>query len=244
MISFIIPAKNEERYIADCLRSILAQKIDEPFEIIVVDNQSSDGTVKVVRENFPQVKVVQQQEVGTNPARQKGFESSIGDILIFLDADVRLPKGWVKKVTATLRSKSNCVAISGPYLFYDFPYYLKILSWLYYRIVVSTWQFVATKLLRLPSFVIGGNMVIKRHALMAVGGFDTSFKFYGDDTDTGRRLLKIGTVLFNPRYEVYTSARRYKKLGIFKTIMSYLRNYFSLIYKKRVINKNDYEEIR
>ncbi|MCL5435634.1 MAG: glycosyltransferase [Patescibacteria group bacterium] len=244
MISFIIPAKNEERYIADCLRSISQQKIGEPFEIIVVDNKSSDATVKVVERGFPQVKVVEQSEVGTNPARQKGFEASAGDILIFLDADVRLPAGWTERVTTKLRSKPAYVAISGPYLFYDFPGYLKILSWLYYRIVATTWQFVATRLLRLPSFVIGGNMVIKRQALTQVGGFDTSLKFYGDDTDTGRRLLKVGTVLFNPRYEVYTSARRFKKAGVFRTTIVYLQNYFSLIYKKRVLDKSEYEEIR
>lgn len=243
MISFIIPARNEEAYVGRCLDSIFSQKTARKFEVIVVDNASADGTGKVAARR-PEVKLVTESVAGTNMARQRGFQSSSGDILVFLDADVRLPAGWVDRVMKKLDSNPEIIAISGPYRYYDYPWLLNFFSDCYTIFVALPWQ-VITKIFSLPSFMIGGNMTIRRASLESVGGFDTNLKFYGDDTDTGRRLHKIGRSIFSFRFWVYSSARRYRKIGLFKAIVAYLRNYFSLIFRHKIKDSNtDYEEIR
>lgn len=244
MISIIIPARNEEKYIEGCLTSILFQQHGANFEVIVVDNASSDRTAAVVRKKFPQAKVLSEQRPGTNRSRQKGFDAATGDIVVFLDADVRLPEGWLQRIENRLKRSPDLVAISGPYRYYDIPWFLNVLSDLYTFLVTLPWQ-LFTKITGLPSFMIGGNMAIRKNRLIEAGGLNTDLQFFGDDTDTGRRLYKVGRVIFSFRFWVYTSARRYKKNGVVKTTVAYLRNYFSLIYTHKLKDSNKtYEEIR
>ena len=244
MISFIIPARNEEKYVADCIRSILDQKISLAFEIIVVDNHSSDATAKVAAGADRLVKVVSEPDPGTNPARQRGFQKAKGEIVVFLDADVRLPANWTRRVLKKLAAKPEIVGISGPYHFYDFPWFLKVLTLLYHFIITVPWHFFGVRFFGLPTFMVGGNMIIKKAALEKAGGFDTSLKFFGDDTDTGRRLRSVGRVIFSTRTWVYSSARRFKKRGVMRTLGSYLVNYFTLLATREPAQKGEYEEIR
>jgi glycosyltransferase involved in cell wall biosynthesis len=244
MISIIIPARNEEKYIEGCLVSIFSQQYGEIFEVIVVDNASSDRTAAVVRKSFPQVKVLSEQRLGTNRSRQKGFDAAAGDIAVFLDADVRLPEGWLQRIDNKLKRSPDLVAISGPYRYYDIPWFVNILSDMYTLLIALPWQ-LFTKITGLPSFMIGGNMIIRKPRLIEAGGFNTKLQFFGDDTDTGKRLCKVGRVIFSFRFWVYTSARRFRKNGVVKTVVAYLRNYFSLIYTHKLKDSNKtYEEIR
>lgn len=244
MISFIIPARNEERYVADCIRSILRQKISQPFEIIVVNNNSSDATAKAAAAADPSVKVLQESDLGTNPARQRGLDNARGEIAVFLDADVRLPANWVKRILKKLDSSPGIVGVSGPYHFYDFPWYLKVMTIAYNLVITVPWHFFGVRFFGLPSFMVGGNMAIKKSALLAAGGFDTNLKFFGDDTDTGRRLRSVGRVIFSTRTWVYSSARRFKSRGVMRTLALYLWNYFSLLATREPAQKGEYEEIR
>ena len=87
-LTVIIPTLNEERYVG-ALLSDVASQTRKANEVLVVDAGSTDGTMSVVR-RFPSVKVLE----GTPPVacgRHVGGRSATGDVLIFLDADVRLP---------------------------------------------------------------------------------------------------------------------------------------------------------
>lgn len=244
MISFIIPARNEQKYVADCIRSILRQSVPGDFEIIVVDNRSADQTAQTAAAVDGRVKVLHESNLGTNPARQRGLSAALGEIVVFLDADVRLPRHWIKRVLKKLASSPEVVAVSGPYHFYDFPWYLKALTIVYNLVITFPWHFIGAKFFNMPSFMVGGNMVIKKPALESVGGFDTSLKFFGDDTDTGRRLRQVGYVIFSIRTWVYSSARRFKKRGVLFTLAGYLVNYFSLLFTRKPLQKGEYEEVR
>lgn len=97
-ISLVIPAYNEERHLADCLEAALAQTV--PFyEIIVVDNASTDDTAKVAR-RFKGVRVVHESQRGIAPARNAGFNAARGDIIARIDADTQLPRGWAAHIEA------------------------------------------------------------------------------------------------------------------------------------------------
>ena len=85
-VSIIIPAYNSSRYLAEAIDSVLAQTFQD-FEIIIVDDGSTDGTLQVAR-NYPQLlRVVSQQRLGPSAARNAGIQVSKGEYLVFLDAD-------------------------------------------------------------------------------------------------------------------------------------------------------------
>ena len=89
-ISIIIPAYNEERYIGDLLKRVLAvntEGLDFKKEIIVVDDGSKDNTAKVVSE-FKEVTLIQQKNTGKGGAVQNGIRSASGDYILVQDADL------------------------------------------------------------------------------------------------------------------------------------------------------------
>lgn len=84
-ISVLIPSYNSEKYIEDCLQSILKQSL-RPYEIIVVDDGSSDQTVQVLLA-YKEVKVICQEKKGVSFARNTALAESIGEFIAFQDAD-------------------------------------------------------------------------------------------------------------------------------------------------------------
>ncbi|CAN5665288.1 hypothetical protein BH23PAT2_BH23PAT2_00530 [soil metagenome] len=110
-LSVIIPTFNEEGYIRDCLEAIACQS-DMPDEVIVVDNNSTDRTVRIAR-SFDFVKVIHEPKQGLIHARNAGFAAATGDILGRIDADSVITTDWVKRVKETFMDDS-IDAISGP----------------------------------------------------------------------------------------------------------------------------------
>ena len=69
-------------------------------------------------------------------------------------------------------------------------------------------------------------------SINAVGGFDTKFVFYGDDTDTAKNLSKLGKVVFDPDLIMPTSARRFKREGFVNIQMKYFYNFIKVIFSR------------
>jgi glycosyltransferase involved in cell wall biosynthesis len=227
-ISFVVPAYNEELYIRECLQSVLdeIERHNIEAEIIVVNNCSTDRT-KEIASSFSTVKVVDEFEKGTNSARQRGLVEAQGDLVAFLDADSRLSSEWFSFAEKAFLKNAKLVGISGPYKFHDASKIRKI-------ILESLW-----KIFVWPAYLIvgyignGGNLVAKRETLLAMGGLDKSLKFYGDDTNTAKRLSKFGKVLFSLDFYVYSSSRRYAKHGVIKTIFPYAKHFLLEVFSRR-----------
>lgn len=116
-ISIIIPAYNEARHIAACLDSIAAQTI-QPFEVIVVDNNSTDNTAEIAA-SHPFVKIVKENKQGIVQARNTGFDAATGDIIGRIDADTLLPQNWVKLIEEFFVSSDRTSAFTGGCYFYN-----------------------------------------------------------------------------------------------------------------------------
>ena len=131
-LSFVVPAYNEERYLPDCLRSILNEVNGRSdVEIIVVNNASTDHTREVAL-SFPGVRVVEEPRKGLPHARQAGFLASSGRLIANVDSDSRLPAGWVAQVLHAFAEDSSLVALSGPLVYYDLSPRERLLVRLFY----------------------------------------------------------------------------------------------------------------
>ena len=86
-LSVVIPAYNASAFIAECLQSVLAQDDCPAFEVIVVDDGSSDGTYALIEKSFPQVRLFRKTNGGPGSARNYGVEKACGEVIVFTDAD-------------------------------------------------------------------------------------------------------------------------------------------------------------
>lgn len=117
MISVIIPLYNKEAGIATALRSVLAQTYQD-FEIVVVDDGSTDGSVAIVETfNDQRIKLIQQQNAGVSAARNRGIEEAKGEYIAFLDADDEWMPGFLTEIVALQEAYPDCKAQATNYVF-------------------------------------------------------------------------------------------------------------------------------
>jgi glycosyltransferase involved in cell wall biosynthesis len=232
-LSIVIPAYNEEAYIADCLESVLKEVASASIEteVIVVNNASTDRT-KEIALSYPGVIVVDEPKKSLTMARQAGFKASTGDLIANIDADTLMPPGWIAKVQKEFSKNKDLAALSGPYIYYDRSRLLNVLVWSYYFLGYLM-HLVNHRLLKIGAMLQGGNFILKRIHLEEIGGFDTSIEFYGEDTDIARRIQKTGRVKFSFLLPMRTSGRRLSKEGLIATSSKYIINHFWIIVFKR-----------
>ena len=101
LISVIIPALNEERYIENCLKSIMQQKFLN-VEVIVVANGCNDKTAEIAKKYTN--KVIETEKKGVSYARNLGAKISNGEILVFVDADCILELGVLSEIFETVKN--------------------------------------------------------------------------------------------------------------------------------------------
>lgn len=224
-LSVIVCAHNESRYLGPCLFSLLAQS-RQPDEILVINNASTDDTAAVAA-RVPGVRVIDEARKGLVVARERGRLSARGDILVYLDADCRAPLQWLERIERRFVQDPALIALSGPYRFYDWDWWGRLLIRAYDYTLAPATQTLVKHILRIGTVFYGGNFAASRDALARIGGFDTSIEFHGEDTNIGRRLAAIGKVsLFLDCY-LYTSARRYIAMGKGAVFRLYVRNFTS-----------------
>jgi len=230
-ISVIVCAYNEAGYLRPCLES-LRQQSRPPDEILVVDNASTDGTGELAA-SVPAVRVIRESRKGLVRARETGSREASGDLLVYLDADCRAPRGWLAAIEGRFARTPALVALSGPYRFYDWDRWGRALVRAYDLTLAPLTQLVVYHMLGVGTLFYGGNFAVRRFALTAIGGFDTAIEFHGEDTNLGRRLVPVGPVAMAGECWLFTSARRYKAMGKGQVFRLYIRNFWSEIVHHR-----------
>lgn len=113
LVSFIIPAYNNENTIDDCIVSVLKQACKK--EVIVVDNGSKDKTTNIIKKH--PVRLIIEKKRGAAAARNRGLTVAKGNYTAFVDADAALPKGWAQRALRALKeTNQNVVCARGPLL--------------------------------------------------------------------------------------------------------------------------------
>ena len=209
VISVTVPAYNEQQLIADCIDSLLNQNLDkDKYEILVIDNNSTDLTAKIALEKG--VRVEKELKKGYVHAVRKGIDVSQGGVIAFTDADCRVPADWLKKILTNFADSPGIVAVGGKLAFYDLN---PILNWIV-RIIL---YFIHV----LP----GNNMAIKREAITQIGGIDPKVNLSLDYWLTSK-LRRIGKLKVDRSLVVLTSGRRFK--GAFSSDIKYFMNVISI----------------
>ncbi len=229
--SVVIPAYNEEKVVAKAIASLRKQNIPRAdFEIIVVDNNSTDKTSEIARKAGAD-KVLKETQKGTNFAREKGFEASEGTIVAFLDADSEVPTDWLLGIEKDL-SRPGVSAVSGTFD-YGFKGITAFFDYLYSHILMRNLDSILHFFFRRKAgVIIGGNFGAWRWAIQKIGGLPP-LRFWGDDAAIAMLLSrKVGRVIFDPELAVKSSPRRYEKEGIIKLTVRYMLAYFKVYFSK------------
>lgn len=223
-ISVVIPAFNEEKYISTALKSLSSQSLPKnEYEVIVVDNGSSDKTAQVAQEFG--AKVVKYSKIqGVSAARQAGVDSARGEIIAFTDADALLPRDWLKNIQEKMGER-NVIALGGSMVPQGVGAVSVVLFTIYDLIVLLHGFFG-------KPMMWGNNMAVRKEAIRAIGGFNLSLST-SEDWELGLRLAKkygSGRIKYSLQNKVRTSNR---KLKGFKLFLKYFTDgviaYFNVI---------------
>ncbi len=201
-VSAVVIAYNEEKYIEECLISLLNQT-EKADEIILVDNNSTDKTVEIASK-FKEVRIVKEEKQGMIYARNKGFDSAKYEIIARLDSDTRVPKDWIKKIKWNYKNK-KIDALGGPVKFYDLlkPFVTKFFSDAY---TYGTSKIYSQKILIGPNLSLRKDMWEKVRDKVCLKDSHVH-----EDVDLSIHIIEAGGIIdFDKSLVVNSSARRIK----------------------------------
>jgi len=114
-ISVVIPTKNNALTIEKAMDSVLKSlaRIDNPWEIVVVDAHSTDGTLEILRKYSDYIKVIGDEGRGIGAARNLGVRNSTGDVIFFVDADCIVKPDHFSKLLRAFDGNTGIVWTSG-----------------------------------------------------------------------------------------------------------------------------------
>lgn len=242
-VSVLVLSWNGRRHLEECLPALMAQEDPGvPWEVLVLDNGSTDGTVAWLPGAFPSVRLVASpSNLGFCAGNNRLVAAAQGDTVAFLNNDTRPRPDWLRQLVAAYRSASEDVAaVSG-----------QIVDWggerLDFGRGVMTFDGHAFQLdfrrplatARVPGhgdelfFACGGNMLVRKASFLAAGGFDEDYFAYLEDVDLGWRLWAGGErITFAPAAVVHhRSSATSDLLGLYNRGFLFERNAFLTAYK-------------
>lgn len=235
MISIIIPTYNRKEELVDLLPSLSRQECPVPFEIIVVDDGSTDGTrelLKNLAEDWKgRLRFLEQNRAGPGTARNLGIKHANGDILVFVDSDCIAPRGWLYNLISVF-TNPQIGAAGGPELaptndrlFWKCQTYVM-------TALLTTGGLRGRKGKKLGVYYPRGfNIAVRKHVADAVGGFTK--RFHGEDILFGLKVKQMGYILkYVPDAAMY-HRRRSTLSGYFRQLyrMGKTRVEMAFLYK-------------
>ena len=216
LVSIVIPAYNEEKNISKTLKSLAKQDIKSPYEIIVVDNASTDKTPDIAKSFAKKIniKVIKELHKSRGTARATGMAKARGEILFCADADTVYPSNWLSTGVKYFDNPKT-VGITGPWHAFGVSSEIKKRIEKYQELG----SVIPAKIFLGSIWLTGFNMAIRSTAYKKCGGFNPKINAY-EDVDISLRLKKFGKLVYAKDFIAKTSARRFKK-GMIKTMWEY-----------------------
>lgn len=193
-VSVVIPAYNASKTIKECLLSVTGQKSNFEFEIIVVDDGSSDSTKNIIEE-FPKVRYIYQDNSGPAKARNTGWKAAVGDYIVFTDSDCVPEEDWLTEMVRPFSIENKVGAVGGAYdktMNSDKKLAVLIGEEIKYRYSnIGKWTDAHGSY----------SLAVKKELLKNVNGFDESYPVAtAEDWDLCYKITKIGyKIYFNKK---------------------------------------------
>ncbi|HVM73238.1 MAG TPA: glycosyltransferase family 2 protein [Anaerolineales bacterium] len=219
LISVVICTYNRAGLARQAIASVLAQDFPHSkYELIVVDNASTDSTGSMAKEfcdTYPSVRYFLETNLGLAYARNRGWQEAHGEYVAYIDDDCKVPPAWLSAAFRMIE-QVRPAAFGGPYYaFYDSPKP----AW-FKDEYGSHVQSNTLRPLQAGEYLDGGNMFLRLDVLQGLGGFNTAYGMkgskvgYGEETELIDRLhtVKDYRVYYSPNVFVYhlVSARKMK----------------------------------
>lgn len=213
-LSVILVNYNDKTHLQGCLSSLVENGRGFAFEIIIVDNNSGDGSPEFIEKNFPAVNLIRNQEnVGFSRANNQAIRISRGEFILFLNTDTLLSPNVLKLLLEEMKANPQIGAL-GPALFRDrtryqvsfgkkVSFFSEILQKCflnhYYRLLL---KIVQKK--REVGWLSAACLLVRRSALEEAGFFDEKFFLYFEDIDLCLKMRERGwKLIFFPRAKVF-----------------------------------------
>lgn len=233
-VSVVIPAYNEALALPETLAAITKalSVVSCPSEIIVVDNDSLDGTRQVAL--AAGANVVWEHEHNIAKVRNTGARNSSGDVLVFIDADTLVPETLFQKINDVMEDE-KCFGGAVAVEYEDFER-----TWM--KIYLSGWKFWG-KFFKMAQ---GAAQFCRKSVFEKLEGYDSTI-FMGEDIQFYWRLDKYarrneGYLQFIERPTVKTSTRRFDKMSLWKTFLLTHPIFIRLTWRKKSYWKDWYEK--
>jgi GT2 family glycosyltransferase len=253
-ISIVIISWKMKELLQICLRSIYKYTSGVNLEIIVIDNNSQDGTSEMIKNEFPEIILIKNKENrGVAPARNQGMTIANGKYVLILDADVELIENSILKLYECMESNSGCGIVGSKLvsterqLQFSCKRFPNLLSFIFRRLehfgVIKnsktlryhTMQDWDHKEVKEVDYLIGACQFIRGEVIKKIGMYDDKI-FYGpEDIDFCLRIWKAGwTVIYNPHTQIVHHEQRITKKNIFSSIS--LKHFIGILYIYRKYN--------
>lgn len=225
--SIVIPAFNEADYLDKTLKSLKKLNTKIPYEVIVVDNNSTDATPSIAKKHG--AILAEELDAGVCYARQRGTELAKGKYVISTDADTTFNTDWLDNIDAVFKANPKFVAVAGPCRYSDGP------SWgMAYPYVLFGLVSFVRKITGRVMYVTATNIAFKKSAW---AGYNTNLSQGGDELYLLSTLKKKGKVYFNNANPVSTSGRRLKRGLVYNLFVTFLFYYVMEYNLTRVFNR-------
>ncbi len=224
MVSIVIPTLNEEKYLPILLQSIKKQDFKD-YEIIISDAFSIDKTIEIAKEYGARV-IRDKKKL---PARQRnnGVKIAKGEIILFLDADTKLPDDFLLTTYSDFTNKN--LTIAGFYLIFNSPSFIyRIFEKVYHSVCYLGQYFFPAS--------VGVGIIVKKLEHEKIGGFDESI-YIGEDYDYVRRISKKGKYRMIKGTKLFFSVRRLDKEGVAIVLWKWLKGGIYFIIKGPIRKK-------
>lgn len=250
-LSIVIVCWNDLKVISDCLRSIFAETHAIDFEIIVSDNDSTDGSVEFIRQNYPQVRVIENHaNLGFSKGNNVGIRATQGEYVLILNPDTiihdKALEKWIHFADQHVDAGGfGCRVLNPdgsnqgaprpfPTIWRDViaAFYLRPLAYVSDTFVSDTYTGWHGDTERLIDWQSGCCVMFRRDLLIRIGGFDEQFFYHYEEVDLCRRVWQAGyPIIYTPEASItHLGGQSVNRFPIRFALESY-RNRYRYYYK-------------
>jgi len=195
LVSIIIVNWNAKDYLEQCINSLLSQTLSD-FEIILVDNNSTDNSLELIEKKYTQIKLIKNNEnVGFAEGNNVGIKHAKGKYIALFNPDAVAEKKWLSHLISVLDSSDRIAAVTGKMYYLDDKYGKDAVFCTWSKIdpySANPYNFSGNEPMSKVDYVSGAAMVFKRSVIDTVGLLDREYFLYFEETDWCARMIRAG----------------------------------------------------